>query len=227
MGILPVRVIKFVTNEGKEKEGSMTLYITKDGQRLGPYSLAEAQGLLATGTVQLNDWAWYEGLPDWIPLHQVPGLAGTAPAVAAVPAALPPARRPVLVWIISFFYFLCTPLSLLSLAMIPMLSSLPHISDAQRDYFESQGFLDYALAIVNGVGNLTAAILLFMLRRAAFHTFAGMFVFGLFVLGYNVLFKNWVGAVGTSGVVGGLIGLGFSAAILFYVWHLFRKGVLR
>jgi len=61
----------------------MNVFITKNGQRLGPYSIDEASRLRASGQLQDKDWAWYEGLTDWIPLDQVPGLA-------SVPATLPP-----------------------------------------------------------------------------------------------------------------------------------------
>ena len=35
----------------------MTLYIAKNGQRLGPYTVAEAQNFLAAGTLQPGDLA--------------------------------------------------------------------------------------------------------------------------------------------------------------------------
>jgi hypothetical protein len=113
----------------------MTLYITKNGQQLGPYSLSEAQSLVAAGTLQPADWAWYEGLPDWIPLLQVPGfVAGSVPASASIaatpslratssPVALARVRRPVLVWIICIFYFVTIPLGVASLAALPYLLS--------------------------------------------------------------------------------------------------------
>jgi hypothetical protein len=113
----------------------MTLYITKNGQQLGPYSLSEAQSLVAAGTLQPADWAWYEGLPNWIPLLQVPGFAaGSVPDSASIaatpslrasssPVAPARVRRPVLVWIICVFYFITIPLSLASLAAIPYLLS--------------------------------------------------------------------------------------------------------
>ena len=124
----------------------MTLYISKNGERLGPYTIAETQELLAKGTVQAGDWAWYEGLTEWISLRQIPGLV-SAPAPASNPAigagtALPtpgsPVRRPILVWVICLFYFITIPLGLISVAATPYLLSFAatmqqHASDTIQD----------------------------------------------------------------------------------------------
>jgi len=203
----------------------MTLYITKNGQQLGPYSIAEAQNLVAAGTLQPTDWAWHDGIPTWIPLQQIPGFASAA---APPGAPVPRAERPVMVWVISLFYFVCTPFSLLMLALIPlMLSGAFPIPEAQRDYFESQTWFDYALSGVALIVNLAAAILLFMLRRPALYFFVGTFVFGLLMVVYNIVAKNWLEAVGVPGLVGAFFGWGINIAIILYVWHLFKKGVLR
>jgi hypothetical protein len=67
----------------------MNLYISKNGIRLGPYAIEEARKLKAAGQLQDDDWAWYEGLADWIPLQQVPGfgLPPPPPPPALVPVA--------------------------------------------------------------------------------------------------------------------------------------------
>ena len=109
----------------------MTLYISKNGQRLGPYTLAETQRLVANGTFHAADWAWYEGITDWIPLQQVPGIVlpsaqASVPAIGATPASYAPhstVRRPILVWIICLLYFIIIPLGLISLAATPYLLS--------------------------------------------------------------------------------------------------------
>jgi Zn-dependent protease len=65
----------------------MALYINKNGEQLGPYSLEEAQRLLRSGTLTETDWAWCDGLPDWVALRQIPGFA-------ASPQASPPPPVP-------------------------------------------------------------------------------------------------------------------------------------
>jgi hypothetical protein len=197
----------------------MTLFITKNGQKLGPYSFDEAQALVANGTLLSSDWAWYEGLPNWVPLDQVPGFATAGPR--------PSGGRPPLVWGISLFYFICTPFSLLSLLLIPvMLSGSFPLPKAQRAYFESLTYFDYIAPVITTIVNLTAATQLFRLKRSALYFFAASFVLGVLMIAYNIFARNWLQAMGIAGVIGGVFGLDITVAIILYVWHLFRKGVL-
>jgi hypothetical protein len=252
----------------------MNIHITKNGQQLGPYTLAEARQLVASGTLQAADWAWYEGIADWIPLQQVPGFA--APAVpGSLPASVPPpyipspVGRPVLVWVICLFYFICTPLSVLSIVATPYLLSfsariqekamanlqtqVDHTTDpTERDRLISlqKRFHDssaqvallthrspgyYAFVILSRLLNLAAAILLFILRRSALHAFIAAFVVGILGTIYNYatgglerLGASSQGIGFTIEICAGIvIGWGIGLAILYYVWRLSRKGILR
>lgn len=65
----------------------MAIYITRNGERYGPYSLTEAQEQVRSGSLALSDLAWQEGLPHWIPLNQIPGFTYVRPPAPAVPVA--------------------------------------------------------------------------------------------------------------------------------------------
>jgi len=52
----------------------MQIYVGREGDQRGPYSLEQIQQYLAQGGLQLTDSAWYEGLDRWIPLSEVPGV---------------------------------------------------------------------------------------------------------------------------------------------------------
>lgn len=65
----------------------MSIYITRNGQRFGPYSIVEAQKLVVSGNLVDTDLAWQEGLASWIPLKQIPGFAFVRPAAPAAPVA--------------------------------------------------------------------------------------------------------------------------------------------
>jgi len=65
----------------------MAIYITRNGQRYGPYSLTEAQEHVRSGSLAMSDLAWQEGLPNWIPLNQVPGFTFVRPAAPVAPVA--------------------------------------------------------------------------------------------------------------------------------------------
>jgi hypothetical protein len=73
----------------------MQIYVGKNGQQLGPFSLEEVNRKLADGTFAASDLAWYEGAAGWAPLSSVAGVV-IPPAPAATPAPAPaPAPAPV------------------------------------------------------------------------------------------------------------------------------------
>ena len=59
----------------------MDIYINRDGQQGGPYSLDKINECLAQGSMQPADLAFHEGLTDWIPVSQVAGvmIGGASP----------------------------------------------------------------------------------------------------------------------------------------------------
>ncbi|HKP04439.1 MAG TPA: DUF4339 domain-containing protein [Chthoniobacterales bacterium] len=77
----------------------MQLYVGKNGQQLGPFSLEEVNRKLADRTFLGTDLAWYEGAAGWAPLSSVAGVVlppaeSTAPAVPVAGAAPMPAPTP-------------------------------------------------------------------------------------------------------------------------------------
>src|SRR3954469_16792558 len=74
----------------------MQIYVGKNGQQLGPFSLEEINRKLADGTFSGSDLAWYEGAAGWAPLSGVPGvtLPATSPAASTPQPAPAPAPAP-------------------------------------------------------------------------------------------------------------------------------------
>jgi len=71
----------------------MQIYVGKNGQQLGPFSLEEVNRKLADGTFAGTDLAWYEGAAGWAPLS---GVAGVVIPVASPATPVPtPAPTPV------------------------------------------------------------------------------------------------------------------------------------
>jgi hypothetical protein len=54
----------------------MTLYIYRNGQQGGPYSIDHVSAWLSSGQVQPTDLACYTGGTAWVPLHTLPELSG-------------------------------------------------------------------------------------------------------------------------------------------------------
>src|SRR3954468_15981286 len=72
----------------------MQIYVGKNGQQLGPFTLDEVISKLADGTFVGTDLAWFEGAAGWAPLSGVPGITiRPAPAAAVTPAPVPTPSR--------------------------------------------------------------------------------------------------------------------------------------
>jgi len=188
----------------------MTLYITKNGQRLGPFTTVEVQSMITAGTLNSADWAWYEGLTDWIPLNQVPGIAT---------ATGPLPQRPALVWVISIFYGLSTASSLFSLFVFMFSRSFPH--HQSHVYFFVYGISPALMGV-----QLTGAIMLFLMRRPAFYCFAGSLAVRVLIFIYDIVVtRGFPAPIPVFTRI--FFELGINVAVAFYVWRLFKKGVLR
>jgi hypothetical protein len=74
----------------------MHYQVSRSGQMYGPYTLEDLQRYVASGHVLLSDLARSEEMPDWLPVAQILGVAGTAGNAGApvqgyvAPAAYPP-----------------------------------------------------------------------------------------------------------------------------------------
>ena len=147
-----------------------------------------------------------------------------------LPAMPPlPRHRPVMVWVISLFYFIFTPLGVLLFFLMPVLASsgLP-MSEAKRHYFLSQNVFDYLLRGAGLLLHLAGAILLFRLRRQALFCFGGVFALMPLSFGYQIAFKHWQVLGSQPGELFRLVfSIGINLAIVWYVWQLKAKNVLR
>jgi hypothetical protein len=57
----------------------MEIYIARDGNETGPYTQDQIESLHRTGMLQLNDFVWHDGMPDWEPLHRFLGVRPPTP----------------------------------------------------------------------------------------------------------------------------------------------------
>ena len=87
----------------------MQIFVGKNGQQLGPFSLEEINRKLADGTFAGTDLGWYEGAAGWAPLSSIAGVVvppapapatpapvpAPAAAAAAVPAPVPRSTTPI------------------------------------------------------------------------------------------------------------------------------------
>ena len=52
----------------------MQVTISRDGQQMGPYTVDQINDYLSQGSLLPADYAWHEGLPDWVPVTQISGV---------------------------------------------------------------------------------------------------------------------------------------------------------
>ena len=69
----------------------MQIFINRNNEKHGPYTLEQIQAYLASGQMQGSDPAWYEGSDGWVNLAQVPGVRVPqgAPPPPYQPAPIP------------------------------------------------------------------------------------------------------------------------------------------
>ena len=67
----------------------MQIFIHRDDEDFGPYTVEEVQHHLESGDLRREDYAWYKGAPDWMPLEKIPGVI---PPDTEQPSAPSPAR---------------------------------------------------------------------------------------------------------------------------------------
>jgi hypothetical protein len=59
----------------------ITIYVNEE--ELGPYSLEVVQSMLQDGEISEEDWAWYEGVEDYITVGEIPGIQDAPKAKSA------------------------------------------------------------------------------------------------------------------------------------------------
>ena len=65
----------------------MSLVVLKDGQKIGPFTVAQINAHLAGGSLEPTDLGWTEGFDNWYPLSQIEGLVMPG-AQEAAPSAV-------------------------------------------------------------------------------------------------------------------------------------------
>lgn len=71
----------------------MQIHISRNGQQMGPYPLAQINNYLADGTLLPTDSAWHQGMAEWAPLSTLDGVQ-MPPLPPPPPNAGPPVASP-------------------------------------------------------------------------------------------------------------------------------------
>jgi hypothetical protein len=139
--------------------------------------------------------------------------------------AMSSAKRPVAVWLIFLFYVFSFPLLMLSFVLI--LTGAVPLNEAGKTYLAHRTLFDYASAAILFATNVTAAILLFRLRKTAVPLFAAAFALDLGLTIREIIGPYWVKAIGSAGLTGDICAQFTGLAIVLYTISLRRRGILR
>jgi uncharacterized RDD family membrane protein YckC len=67
------------------------IHINRSGTQFGPYLLKELKDYLKAGNLRFSDLVWFEGVPEWVPLSKIPGVAD---GLSSLGSAAPPPPKP-------------------------------------------------------------------------------------------------------------------------------------
>jgi len=133
--------------------------------------------------------------------------------------------RPLLVWLISIYFFLSASWTITSLLLI-MTGAVP-LSPAQKSYFESLNAADYLLTIIGALLSISAAISLFLLRKAAYYLFCASLAFNMAFTIWHIISRHWLSVIGIGGLAGAAVGWLILFAICLYTARLAAQGTLK
>jgi hypothetical protein len=133
-------------------------------------------------------------------------------------------KRPVAVWLIFLFYVFSFCWTLLGFVLIH--TGVVPLNEAQQTYFARLTIFDHATTVILIATNVTAAILLFRLRKTAVPLFAAAVALNLGLTIRAVFGSNWVEAIGHRGLAG-YLGWCIILAVLLYTVSLRSRGILR
>ncbi len=134
-------------------------------------------------------------------------------------------RRPALVWFIGSFSISSGLYAILFYYQIS--HGMHPLPESKLAYFANYSEADYWPLMAVSALTVLAGALLILLRKASLYAYALKFVLGVGVAVWNALAKGSLDTSEPEYIFIGLLLWGFSAAMVFYAWHLARKGVLR
>ncbi len=136
-------------------------------------------------------------------------------------------KRPVWVWVISVFYILSAAWTCIAWYMV--ISKGMYVTPEGKTYLESLTAFDYAISIIQALLSLSAAVMLFLLRKVAYRLFCTALVVALIATAWHTLARGWLTAMQSirGGLFGAVMGVALLFAVCFYTGRLRERGKLR
>ncbi len=77
--------------EVPEPGPAVEIHVNRAGTQFGPYLFKELKDYLKAGNLRFGDMVWFEGVSEWVPLSQIPGVAE---GIDSLGSAAPPPPKP-------------------------------------------------------------------------------------------------------------------------------------
>jgi hypothetical protein len=134
-------------------------------------------------------------------------------------------ERPGWIWAIAIFYGFSAVYTVAS--YLAVYSGKIALTPAQADYFARLTPIDHAFSVGGALLNLSAVVLLFLLRKRAVPLFFTAVALAIVAVIWHSIAKGFLQAAGGAALVGMSVGLALQLAIALYARRLATRGVLQ
>ena len=138
--------------------------------------------------------------------------------------AAPERKRPILVWIIFFFYLISSVQVIV--AMFFVAAGGVDMAPAQQAYLAKFTVMDRVIGYANAGITLVGVTLLFSLRRQAANVLALAFALNLFSTAVVWIKTDPAAVTSPTGLLAQGLGIGMLGLVVFYAWRLLKRGTL-
>lgn len=139
-------------------------------------------------------------------------------------AATPTRRRPILVWVIFFFYLISSIQVIVGMFFIA--AGGVDMSPAQQAYLAKFSVTDRVIGYVNAAVTLVGVTLLLGLRKQAVSVLALAFALNLFSTVVVWIKTDPAQVIAPMGLIAQAVGIALFGTVVYYAWRLGKRGVL-
>ena len=101
------------------------------------------------------------------------------------------------------------------------------LSEAQKAYLASLNGADYLLTIMAALLGVSAAVMLFLMRKAAYYLFCATLALNMAFTIWHIISRHWISVIGIAGLAGAAVGWLILFAICLYTARLAAQGTLK
>jgi len=140
----------------------MKIFVGKNNEQLGPFTVDEINESIAKGEFSLEDLGWYEGLDEWKPLRNIEGIIDAAVIASSVSSSPNNTNSPSehvpsnLVWGILATLCCCLPVGIVSIVYASKVEGFLFAGDIETAKECSKkaaiwAWISFGISIIGGI----------------------------------------------------------------------------